>query len=754
MTDVLTKPWLDRSWILDARPRDASTGFFGVVEFDGTGEGDFGDILDQTTGSFSIQIRIKRTSVGTFERVFCRRDGELLADIGYCGFVKTDNGYRAQISDGIADPTVVSASSISMTTFETYTTVVDRDNDLLLLYREDTLEDTVSIAGLGSLSNAQNFYLGRNGSGPDTPTVILGELRFWSVALTAAEVADNYAGELDTNNLPDGLELYWRMREGSGTVATDETTNSFNGTLLDPIWGIPGDPPVLLDVRLSSDGRRNFPTDAEEVQYRAGLKGPFLYGSSIKGLWGFAGSRVGQITIGDGDGVFRSLAREDWISREMEVRVGRRDAPLADFDVAALLLSRQIRYNRDSLAIVSDDHSYIFRLPIQSNFYAGTGGLEGTLSMVNYPKPLAFGASFRVQPVLVDPSLLIYQFHDGSMESINDVLSGWQTEFTFQSDVADITAGNVPASKFNTSLATGFIRFGSIPSGIITANIEGFNTGGYVDALPDLLTLMAVTFAGLDPGDVDVSGVVDYTAPMGIYVAEEEVSVRPLLRIAALDPVEVAVDRGANERKRTTILGAIEAFCNAGLAWSRMTPTKKFIAGRIVDPNSETSDYTVTEDETRNAPWDSIPFEIPVGRVFVGYQRYYETIPVGSAQRISPAGINDWPDLARDYRFVQAENLGLFMLVPEARDIVVLTNLALEVDAQQLADEQLALREVLRETLTTSTRTGLTDRGVGDVVRVVDGRLPGGPRQFVVTGAEATAGNGKRPDSVVLKLFG
>lgn len=758
MTEVLDKSWLDRSWLLTARPRDASTGFFGVVEFDATGEVNFGNVLDQTSDSFSIQIRVKSMGTGADESILGRRQTTAVGDAGFSAIVddSTGGGFTFEISDGATEVGVASLGAISDAIYETYTMVVDRVADLALLYAGSVLQDSQSIAAVGSVTNGQNLYLARLGDGV-LAEVSLGEFRFWSVALTATEAADNFAGELDINNLPVGLELYWRSREGVGTVATDETTNGFDGTLLNPIWGIPGDPAVLLDVRLSSDGHRELPTDPEEIQYRAGLKGPFSYGSNLNGLWGFADSRVGEITLGDGDGKFRSLAREDWISREMEVAVGRRDAAAADFDTVAFLLSRQVRYGRDSLAIGADDHGYGFRLPIQTVLYAGTGDLEGTTSMANFPKPLAFGKSHRVQPVLVKPSQFIYQFHDGSMESIEDVLSGWLEEFTFDSDVADIEAGNVPASRYTTSLANGFIRFGSLPSGIVTAVIEGFNTGGYVDALGDLLTLMATTFGGLDPGDVDVSGVAGFTAPMGVYITEAQRKQGNVIstiwgETAPGFPGSGPPPQPPDVLKRATTLDVIRSLCSSGLAWARVTPARKFIAGRITDPNASTPDYTVVTD-IRNTPWDSVPWEVPVGRVFVGYQKYYETTGVGSTEVISPVA-GDGPDFAQEHRFVKAENMGLFDLVPDARELVILTELDLETDAQAVADEQLALREVLREKLTLGVRTGLTDRGVGDVVRVEDSRLPGGPRNFVVTGADSRAGDGQKPDSVVLKCFG
>jgi len=56
------------------------------------------------------------------------------------------------------------------------------------------------------------------------------EIRFWSVARTASEVADNRATVL--TGTESGLELYWRFDEDvDSTTAVDETANGNDGTI-------------------------------------------------------------------------------------------------------------------------------------------------------------------------------------------------------------------------------------------------------------------------------------------------------------------------------------------------------------------------------------------------------------------------------------------------------------------------------------------------------------------------------------------
>jgi hypothetical protein len=58
---------------------------------------------------------------------------------------------------------------------------------------------------------------------------------------------------------------------------------------------------------------------------------------------------------------------------------------------------------------------------MQPNVYAGTGGVDGGADLAGKRKPLCFGNPRNVSPVLLVPSLLIYQVHDGSVAGIDNV---------------------------------------------------------------------------------------------------------------------------------------------------------------------------------------------------------------------------------------------------------------------------------------------------------------------------------------------
>ena len=84
-----------------------------------------------------------------------------------------------------------------------------------------------------STNNQTNFkiptdLIGTGGS--STITATIDELRIWSVARTAAQIADNIHVELDGDET--GLEAYFKMSNGSGTTITDNSENSNTGTMV------------------------------------------------------------------------------------------------------------------------------------------------------------------------------------------------------------------------------------------------------------------------------------------------------------------------------------------------------------------------------------------------------------------------------------------------------------------------------------------------------------------------------------------
>ena len=85
---------------------------------------------------------------------------------------------------------------------------------------------------LADSSTRTNWVLPLNSIGVSGNTTYYGtvdEIRLWNDARTATEIADNM--ELELNGDEDGLIAYYKMSNGSGVTLTDNSSNSYTGTL-------------------------------------------------------------------------------------------------------------------------------------------------------------------------------------------------------------------------------------------------------------------------------------------------------------------------------------------------------------------------------------------------------------------------------------------------------------------------------------------------------------------------------------------
>lgn len=73
------------------------------------------------------------------------------------------------------------------------------------------------------------------GASPGYFDGLIDEVRFWNTARTGPQILANYQTELVGNET--GLIGYWKLNDGTGTTALDETANNFDITLTNtPVW--------------------------------------------------------------------------------------------------------------------------------------------------------------------------------------------------------------------------------------------------------------------------------------------------------------------------------------------------------------------------------------------------------------------------------------------------------------------------------------------------------------------------------------
>jgi len=88
-------------------------------------------------------------------------------------------------------------------------------------------------------SASRQTYIGTSYA-PETFNGTISEVRVWNYARSESEIKANMYKEL--TGTEEGLAGYWKLNEGSGTIAHDSTANNNHGTLEgDPVWFTGGD---------------------------------------------------------------------------------------------------------------------------------------------------------------------------------------------------------------------------------------------------------------------------------------------------------------------------------------------------------------------------------------------------------------------------------------------------------------------------------------------------------------------------------
>jgi len=200
--------------------------------------------------NFTIEAWVKPESAGT--QMILTKDYGCVSANQFRLQLEPTNKAAFMMSDGAAaDGGLWSASlsyklqSSSALPFSAWSHLaVTKSGNVFTLYVNGTAEATYTTSVNLLHSGTQPFQMGSrvgcSGTAPDfTFNGLIDEVRVWSVARTQADIVANMSSPLFSPNpaWPD-LKGYWRLDDGSGTVARDEK-NVYPGTLVNgPVWFI------------------------------------------------------------------------------------------------------------------------------------------------------------------------------------------------------------------------------------------------------------------------------------------------------------------------------------------------------------------------------------------------------------------------------------------------------------------------------------------------------------------------------------
>jgi hypothetical protein len=225
---------------------------------------------------------------------------------------------------------------------------------------------------------------------------------------------------------------------------------------------------------------------------------------------------IGQFTTGRGKLVISNADAEyDFLpisyavdGRPITIRMGPRAAAYNNMFRLARLTARGWNIGSDTIDVDLEDYSYKLEVPMQSNIYGGTGGVDGGADLAGKRKPLCFGNTLNVTAVVLVPNLLIYQVHDGAVQAI-DVVYDRGIALTLGSDYATyaaLVAASVASGAFSTCRALGLFKLSSAADGQVTADVKGDTRDGYIVRAADIVRwALRHRTVLVDPDDLDTA---------------------------------------------------------------------------------------------------------------------------------------------------------------------------------------------------------------------------------------------------------
>jgi hypothetical protein len=381
--------------------------------------------------------------------------------------------------------------------------------------------------------------------------------------------------------------------------------------------------------------------------------------------------------------------------------------------------------------------------PLLTTHYGGGGGADGTEDLTGIGKPQAYGVVFNMTPQLVDPSLQIFQVHDGEIEGVAGVYSNG-APFTFWQDFptyAELAAAVVPLGAYGTCVATGHIVLNPAFLGTqITCDVVGDKFGNRqaaVELLSDGLPFSDGTGFAVPFGTLATART---TAEVAWRILEERAGFTPdeinqaiFLAFATAQPGAIGYDAAAGDD--VTIEQAIQQVAMAASAFVGDDRLGRLFVRRIEPPALADVVLSLGEtDEILDLAQDPLPYGVAPSAIQVTYHR---TWTVQTDAQLA-AGASD-----TRRALVRAPSR---LLPPTTDDAIVAAHPAASVlavdtlfdDGDAAAAEALRLRLLYaagRRLLRVTVKTVMLGLELGDCVKLTFARygLSGGA-YFIVLG--------------------
>lgn len=188
-----------------------------------------------TSQDFSIECRF-RSSDPSDVQIIGKKDWDSGLNPGYVfSFKPNTRKFKVNVGDG-TNRVDVETDEITDNEWHTVSATFDRDG-MLDVYIDGVLKNSASMATIGDIDNAYPFTIGADGKNAYGYSGYIAEVRVFNTLLDASDVDGWKCKAIDnTHSKYANLQGYWKLTEGTGTVITDSSANSANGTLTNGEW--------------------------------------------------------------------------------------------------------------------------------------------------------------------------------------------------------------------------------------------------------------------------------------------------------------------------------------------------------------------------------------------------------------------------------------------------------------------------------------------------------------------------------------
>lgn len=206
--------------------------------------------------------------------------------------------------------------------------------------------------------------------------------------------------------------------------------------------------------------------------YRAVLIKDDIQTDESISLGGRASMTVGEIGVDNTDGAFDTWLTYVWTNRPVKILFGDVTWARADYVTVFSGVSADIgNKSRDSVNLKIRDNLERLNAAITDHLLGGTGANQGAIV------PLALGEVVNMTPLLIDPTALQYQVHDGAISGLIEI----------RDNGVPIANDTIGWSAVIRDLAHGTFKLVNAPAGTITVSLQGDNAGGYTNTVAGLV---------------------------------------------------------------------------------------------------------------------------------------------------------------------------------------------------------------------------------------------------------------------------